>query len=623
MLLRLIMAYLLLLCACYCYAQNDTTFLKELTIQDVADKQFLAGSTIRALDSTLKEVNQSQHLGELLSFQFPIHFRNYGNGMLSSISMRGTSAQHTAVLWNGININSFSLGQADFSMLPAAAFDSVQLHAGGGSARFGSGAFGGTVLLGTNHARKNQIVFTQEVASFHKYFSTLSAGFHKGPLSYSLSGYMLQSENDFPVMGTQERQDNAALNIKGTTQNIRYQVTKHSAIGVQYWYHYADRELQPTIGTVNNRDEQQDENHRLLIDYELNHNATFLQVKAGVIDDDIIYNKSKSNVRRWVAAVNQQFVVCKNWHVEWSGNMNHAIGNIKNYPSGRVTENRYEVALSINRSFEKVSVAANIRQPFISFVNAPLLLYVGSDVVLFEKRQKSITAKANLSRNFRAPTLNDRYWENAGDVNLLPEVSYAAESGFGFSVSQLQVELTGFYQSVNEWIQWKPIGENGRFVPRNLAQVEVTGLEVATNYMHKIDHGFLRGRLVYQPIQSIITKASAAEERTLGKQLIYTPKHTLSGFFTLHYRQWRTLLSLQGTGKRFTDDTNTNRFALDPYLLTDFSMGRTLGTHRNRFTLYASVKNIMNADYQLYSARAQPGRNFSIQLNYQFNPTSK
>ena len=121
--------------------------LKTVTVYGLPEEKYLAGSSLVVLDSSLKSNERSRHLGEVLSMQLPIYFRNYGNGMLSSISMRGTSPQHTAVLWNGLNINSFSLGQADFSILPVAAFDEVKIHEGAGSARFGSGAFGGTVLL--------------------------------------------------------------------------------------------------------------------------------------------------------------------------------------------------------------------------------------------------------------------------------------------------------------------------------------------------------------------------------------------------------------------------------------------------------------------------------------------
>ena len=131
-------------------AQSDSVVLKSVTVYGLPDEKYLAGGQFYALDSALRSQQESRHLGEILAFQFPVYFRNYGNGMLSGISMRGTSPSHVAVRWNGININSFSLGQADFSILPAIAFDDVKVHAGGGSARFGSGAFGGSVLLSSS-----------------------------------------------------------------------------------------------------------------------------------------------------------------------------------------------------------------------------------------------------------------------------------------------------------------------------------------------------------------------------------------------------------------------------------------------------------------------------------------
>src|SRR5579872_4169280 len=119
-----------------CLGQSkDSVILKQVTVYGLPDQKYLAGSSLIELDSSLKSNDRSRNLSEILPLQLPIYFRTYGNGMLSSISMRGTSPQHTAVLWNGINITSFSLGQADFSILPASAFDEVKIHEGAGSAR--------------------------------------------------------------------------------------------------------------------------------------------------------------------------------------------------------------------------------------------------------------------------------------------------------------------------------------------------------------------------------------------------------------------------------------------------------------------------------------------------------
>jgi iron complex outermembrane receptor protein len=85
--------------------------------------------------------------------------------MLTSLTMRGTSAGHNAVFWNGLPINSPSLGQSDFSILPVGGFEELQVHFGGGAALFGTDAIGGAVHMTTklkfdqgHHAEINSLV---------------------------------------------------------------------------------------------------------------------------------------------------------------------------------------------------------------------------------------------------------------------------------------------------------------------------------------------------------------------------------------------------------------------------------------------------------------------------------
>ncbi|NJL13466.1 MAG: TonB-dependent receptor plug domain-containing protein [Microscillaceae bacterium] len=57
-------------------------------------------------------------LGQLLQALSSLYVREYGPQQLSSLSFRGTGSSHTAVLWQGININSPTLGMSDLGTLP-------------------------------------------------------------------------------------------------------------------------------------------------------------------------------------------------------------------------------------------------------------------------------------------------------------------------------------------------------------------------------------------------------------------------------------------------------------------------------------------------------------------------
>jgi len=616
MLLRSGIYFLLLSCAHLVYAQQDSIVLKPVTVYGLPDQKYLAGSAVIDIDSSLQKNYSSNHLGEVLSIQFPVYFRNYGNGMLSGISMRGTSPQHTAVLWNGININSFSLGQADFSILPMAAFDEVKVHPGGGSARFGSGAFGGTVLLNSSvSAKPGLISFRQEIGSFGRYFTSARIALEKGPLSAATSFYRLQSQNDFKIDRTNERQQHASFTQQGIVQDIQYAVSSAKSIRLHYWYHDADRDIQPTIGKYNSTDEQQDRNHRLSISYQQNEPWGMLKAGGGMVDDVIVYNGSKTEILRWIAFANHQYTFAEQWHVQFSTDWNHIIGKIKEYGREPV-EDRIDIASSVQKDFKKHSFSFNLRQPFISQVDAPLLPYLGATILLLDKSEYRLIITSNVSKNFRAPTLNDRYWQNVGKEDLKPETSHAAEFGLTYDRMNVNFKGKGFYQLIDQWIQWIP-DANGTYRPQNVKQVKARGLEVAMESHWTAGKFSFNSKASYQYTRSTASKAADVDAASVGKQLIYTPLHTANALVSTKFKTWSVNVLAQYSGKRFTEASNSNVYALDPYILVDVFLGKIFAIRRNEFDVQFAVKNIFNEVYQMYASRAMPGRYVNLQISYQ------
>ena len=620
--------FILLCCsgfASLCMAQRkDTVMLKTVTVYGLPEENYLAGSSLVVLDSSLKSNERSRHLGEVLSLQLPIYFRNYGNGMLSSISMRGTSPQHTSVLWNGLNINSFSLGQADFSILPVAAFDEIKIHEGAGSARFGSGAFGGTVLLNASmRTQSNSISVTQDAGSFGRYFSSLVGLWSSNRWSFKTKLYNLSSKNNFPVLLTRERQQHASFRQSGLLQDVEYRWSSAKTISFHYWYHDADREIQPTIGQYNSYDNQQDKNHRLSVRFQNNGRLGLFSLYGGYINDVIVYNGGKSTVERWISGARHEFTLANNIHAQVGAEWNHIIGLIPNYENGKAQEDRYDFTASFQKNIsDRFSVALNFRQPEVSGFNAPFLPYIGTEYFIVKKMHTELKVRGSVSKNYRVPTLNDRYWQNAGDKNLLPETSHAGEFGLNFKYKTFEITNTFFAQKVNDWIQWVP-EQNGNYRPQNIEQVLAEGTEVKMSLHQKINQVTLVPWLTYQFTKSITTQAPPAQSYTVGKQLIYTPQHTASGYVQLIWRKYTADVSAQYNGKRYTDAGNADAYALPAFVLLNFSMGKFWIAHQHRFDFRLSVKNLLNLDYQLYASRAMPGRNFNVQFTYSLNPKTK
>src|SRR5688500_2291623 len=118
MVLRLIIGFILTVLTYAVNAQQDSILLEAVTVYGLPEEKYLTGSSVHSLDSSVLRQQSNRHLGDALAEQLPIYFRNYGSGMISGISLRGTSPSNTAVLWNGIYRHSLSAGRAGYAILP-------------------------------------------------------------------------------------------------------------------------------------------------------------------------------------------------------------------------------------------------------------------------------------------------------------------------------------------------------------------------------------------------------------------------------------------------------------------------------------------------------------------------
>ncbi|MGC9345058.1 MAG: TonB-dependent receptor, partial [Bacteroidales bacterium] len=121
------------------------------------------------VDSVTIRENNALGLGELLSNNSMIYIRSYGYGALSTASFRGTSASHTRVFWNDLEINDPASGQVDFSLIPVSFVDEIKLYHGGSSVRQSAGGLGGVVMLNSLPAWNEETRFEieQGIGSFN------------------------------------------------------------------------------------------------------------------------------------------------------------------------------------------------------------------------------------------------------------------------------------------------------------------------------------------------------------------------------------------------------------------------------------------------------------------------
>jgi len=168
---RYILFVFILLIGGESFAQLDS--IQQFTVVNLSSKtlqKHSKGYKVLALSDSIILKN-TESFTTLLRFNTPIYIKEYGAGGTSTASFRGTSASNTAVVWNGININSINNGQTGFNALTVNLIDNIDVRSGGGSIEFGSGAIGGTIHLNDQLYFEKQLnhQFVSSVGSYNTY----------------------------------------------------------------------------------------------------------------------------------------------------------------------------------------------------------------------------------------------------------------------------------------------------------------------------------------------------------------------------------------------------------------------------------------------------------------------
>jgi vitamin B12 transporter len=131
-------------------AQTDTARALptiEITAQSI--NRFAVGQFQINSDSQTMRIFQGQKMADWLQAETPLSIRAYGTGN-ANVAARGMASSHTAVVWNGINLQNALNGGVDLNLLEVGSTDRVGVKLGGGSALYGSGAIGGSIFLDNN-----------------------------------------------------------------------------------------------------------------------------------------------------------------------------------------------------------------------------------------------------------------------------------------------------------------------------------------------------------------------------------------------------------------------------------------------------------------------------------------
>jgi iron complex outermembrane receptor protein len=600
--------------------------LDEVSVKSFAPTRFMAGLKIQSIDSAALQQAKFLTLADFLSFQAPVNFRPYGSGQLTTIGLRGTSSNYTAVLWNGININSPSTGQSDFSTLPTAGFDLLAIQYGSSSCVVGSDAVGGSILLDSRPIwEKNlQVNLGQRVASFDNWQSQLSIRLSDKRISSKTLFYKGVLNNNYPYT---ERKyypvERSTTDSKGFIQDLFFLTKKQNQISLNIWLSDNNVEISPQ--SINTREVLQTQAIRILNTYQIKK----LTLRGGFVQDITNYGKgnfikpSRTAIDRFLIRAEHEWKISK-LVAHIGTEAAHVIAHVDGYDKDNIAENRLDIFAWLRYQVTpKFLTTLNVRQALIKSFDPPIAPALGLEYQLV----KFVKLTGSLSRSYRIPTMNERYWSDLGNPDLKPEDGFNKELGINWNQTKkdfsFSSSLNVYHNLIDNWVYWNP--ETGYRV-QNLQQVLAKGIEFSNKVVYR--HVQISSGLTTQYAFTNSSQQKAYDNFSadvIGKQLIYIPKHNFTAnfffqtlslgkgeFLKKHGMPFRATLQWQANSRRYY--TFDNSKWLDGQQIFNVILENGLKWKHVDAKVFFQVNNVFDELYLNSKRNAMPGRNYAINL---------
>jgi len=375
------------------------------------------------IDTITKENNATSTLSELLFYASNVYVHGYGiSGFSTSANIRGAGSYQTVVNWNGFPINSSTLGTYDLSAVNASMVEDIYIIKGASSTLYGSGSFGGAIdLLNIpDWDNKLNIAYAGSSGSFNDYSNSLilKLGNNKVQLT---SNFQTRNANlNFPF--TDKGQDieyifkNNCLKSNHFNQQFYFKNHKYN-IEAGLWYAEKLKEI-PRSSHSTEYDIQKDSILRSYIKVKRNFATSIIQINSAYLSNYQRFASLPSiQANQLLLDIDYRIFINKHYTIEL-GNFNHLTKAKSQYYDGLINEYKYGFIIGTKISYPKIITNLFFRKELHDYYT---IKPVASVNIKYQIVKNKFFVSGDISRNYRIPTLNDRFWVNSSNPDLVPE----------------------------------------------------------------------------------------------------------------------------------------------------------------------------------------------------------
>lgn len=602
---------------------NDSLYLEPIVVSIHEMKQ------TDNLDSALL-FNDNVSIAEVLQENSSIQVQEYGaKGSVQSLLIRGLTSSHTKVKWNGLQINSLTLGMFDFGGVNGFGNNYLKLNKGANVENDGDGAIGGSVNFGskTIYNEGFQSNYSLTAGSFGTYLLGVSTGMSKNKWAYKLSFNKESAENNFEYQNYKRigkpiiKQNNSEFRSTNLIQEVGVKLKNIELQSVTWWN--GKRKNIPNLLTESQSVKKYtaDSSFRSL-------------VKASTRLKNIRLSALLGRDKQWFEYSNPGLVfthyIVTNDQAEIKaiGDYKNVIWNLKsNIQFQKATNTNYEGRKNRVLSLSTINAKYFIEK-FKVKVKGTVGIQKSSDLgnvyptttLSYIKKHKNIEFVGGVGTHFRQPSFNDLFWIGGGNASLMAENGWNIEQFVKLKrTNSVFLNIGAYYSIIDNWIQWVPIG--AVWMPQNVKKVNASGVECNFNLITKVKNLSLALINSSSYTRTTVIESEVLNDISIGNQAVNIPFFNSLINGRVKWVKWRFDYRLAYRGKRYISFDNNEDSALPNYWLSSLSINRKFIFKDLDLAINTRVANLFNQAYEVVGNVPMPGRSFYLSLNFKFKNT--
>lgn len=637
--------------------------LDEVTVNGQSAQQDASSAAVfqRLNEAELRSLNALMVADAVTHFSGTL-IRDYGGlGGMKTINVRGMSAHHTAVAYDGITLTDCQTGQIDLSRYSLENINRMELSIGDGTDIFQPARTSASSSLLSLQTRKPEFQPGKRMnrkaglktGSFGLLNPDLRMEFSVSPLfSLSVSGEYLTSKGDYPYRlygsdadtpyRTEKRHNNASEAGRGEV-SLYGKLPHHVQIELKGYGYTSSKDLPGAVILYNTHSAQHLWDNTFFVQTHVEQtlpmwrwqlNAKYQSAFQRYINSDYLNSNGKED---------QQY---KQDEAYLSGVL------LRELPAGfalsvatdaflnRMSSNMHAFSNPLRLTLMG-HVSAAYQSEFLSGAFNLLGAYVNEETLLQEPAKDRWKASPSFSlswkprddlpvrvrtfykSSFRMPGFNDLYYSAVGNRNLRPENSRQLNAGITLASLPLtnhvtiRMEVDGYYNRITDKIVAIPTKNIFVWSMVNLGEVHMNGVDVAAEV-----NGAMRKNLQWtvawnHSYQRALDKTDAASP-TYNNQIAYAPRIYGSGRAVVQMSEFEMAWSVVYSGHRYVTGHNLAENRLPGYTDQSVSLARRFNVNKALVSLKVEALNLAGAQYELVRNFPMPGRSFRCGIHVNF-----